>query len=97
MRREIVRVYRSSKSSETYLYTRKKDDFATLPEALREIFGQPVVVMDLLLTEDKKLARVEAPMVLDGLEEKGFYLQLPPPKEDYLLDLYREKGYSDHG
>jgi uncharacterized protein YcgL (UPF0745 family) len=97
LKREIVRIYRSTKSAETYLYLRKKDSFDQLPEALKELFGRGITVMDLLLTEDKKLARAKAVDVLNSIEEKGFYLQLPPPKEDYLLDLYREKGYSDHG
>ncbi|TXR53282.1 YcgL domain-containing protein [Reinekea thalattae] len=97
MKREIVRIYRSSKSAETYLYLRKKDSFDQLPEALKALFGKGVVVLDMLLTEDKALARVDAAKVLKSIEEQGFYLQLPPPKEDYLLDLYKEKGYSDHG
>lgn len=97
MKREIVRIYRSSKKAETYLYLAKKSAYDDLPDELRKIFGQPILVMDMLLTEDKKLARVEAPKVLAGIEEKGFYLQMPPPKEDYMLDLYREKSQSDHG
>lgn len=76
---------------------RKKDAFDGLPDALKELFGRGITAMDMLLTEDKKLARADAAKVLESIEEKGFYLQLPPPKEDYLLDLYREKGYSDHG
>jgi uncharacterized protein YcgL (UPF0745 family) len=97
MKREIVRIYRSSRQNETYLYMAKKVAFETLPEELQKLFGKPILVLDMLLTPDKKLARVDASKVLNGLEEKGFYLQLPPPKEDYLLDLYREKSQSDHG
>lgn len=76
---------------------RKKDSFDELPDTLKELFGRGITAMDMLLTEDKKLARADAAKVLESIIEKGFYLQLPPPKEDYLLDLYREKGYSDHG
>lgn len=97
MNREIVRIYRSSKTPEAYLYLRKKTSFDELPEALRDLFGRPIVVMDMLLTPDKKLARANAEKVLSDIKDKGFYFQMPPPKEDYLLDLYREKGYSDHG
>ena len=97
MKREIVRIYRSSRQNETYLYMAKKVAFELLPEELQKLFGKPVLVLDMLLTPEKKLARVDAVKVLKGLEEKGFYLQLPPPKEDYLLDLYREKSQSDHG
>lgn len=97
MKREIIRIYRSSKQNETYLYLAKKNPYDDLPEELRKIFGKPILVMDMLLTADKKLARVDAEKVLAGIEDKGFYLQMPPPKEDYMLDLYREKSQSDHG
>jgi uncharacterized protein YcgL (UPF0745 family) len=97
MNREIIRIYRSSKQSETYVYISKKNKFEDIPDDLRKIFGQPILVMDMLLTEDKKLARVDAAKVLEGIKDKGFYLQLPPPKEDYLLDLYKPKAKSDHG
>lgn len=98
MRREVIRIYKSIKKPDTYLYLKKQDDFQTVvPEALRELFGQPTTAMDMLLTEDKKLARAEARKVLADIEEKGFYLQLPPPKDDYMLDLYKEKSISDHG
>jgi uncharacterized protein YcgL (UPF0745 family) len=97
MKREIVRIYRSPKKAETYLYTPKKQLVEELPEALLAVFGTPELVMDILLTPEKKLARVDAVKVLDALEKQGFYLQMPPAKEDYLLDLYREKARSDHG
>ena len=97
MKREIIRIYRSKKSPETYLYISKKRSYDDLPEALRKLFGLPVLVMDMLLTEDKKLARADAAKVLSEIDEKGFYLQMPPPKEDYMLDLHKDKSRSDHG
>ncbi len=97
MKREIVRIYKSPKKTEAYLYTIKSQPVDELPEALLEVFGKPELVMDMLLTEDKKLARVEASKVLESLETQGYYLQMPPPKEDYMLDLYHEKARSDHG
>lgn len=97
MNREIVRIYRSSKKAETYLYLRKKDTFDELPDELRKLFGAPELVMDMLLTEEKNLARTTGADVLRSIEDKGFYLQMPPPKEDYMLDLHRDKARSDHG
>ncbi|MFG1489322.1 YcgL domain-containing protein [Oceanospirillum sp. HFRX-1_2] len=43
----------------------------------------------MLVREDKDLARAKAADVLREVREKGFYLQMPPQKEDYLLDLYK--------
>lgn len=97
MKREIVRIYRSSKKTEAYLYLAKKDSYDELPDELRKLFGQPILVMDMLLTPENTLARADAEKVLDSIESQGFYLQMPPPKEDYMLDLYREKSQSDHG
>jgi uncharacterized protein YcgL (UPF0745 family) len=73
------------------LYVAKKVGVKDLPDALKEIFGKPNHAFDMLLTEDKKLARAEAKQVLEKIAEQGFYLQMPPPKEDYLLDLHKSR------
>ena len=45
--------------------------------------------MTLFLTPEKKLARADVQQVLGDIAEKGYFLQMPPKKEDYLLDLYK--------
>jgi uncharacterized protein YcgL (UPF0745 family) len=72
------KVYRSEKKAETYLYLADDTEFEDLPDELRKRFGEPVFVLGLELTTDRKLARVEAEVVLASLSEHGFYLQLPP-------------------
>lgn len=72
-----------------YLYVDKKEGMERVPDELKEIFGKPEEVMTLLITEEKKLARTDGARVLAQIEEKGFYLQMPPAKEAYLLDLYK--------
>jgi len=72
-----------------YLYVDKRQGLADVPEALLERFGKPVAVFTMLLTADKLLARVNSADVLAAIHEQGFYFQMPPAKEDYLLDLYR--------
>lgn len=86
---EICSIYKSSKKDEMYLYVRKSEALTRVPEALLALFGTPKLFGTLMITPDKKLARVEATQVLSDIVEKGFYLQMPPPREDYLLDLYR--------
>lgn len=88
--RALVSIYRSPRKAEMYLYVPKVNGLNDLPEALLKSFGTPTHVMDLLLTRDKKLARVDTGRVLDDLLERGFYLQMPPAKEDYMLNLYKE-------
>jgi uncharacterized protein YcgL (UPF0745 family) len=45
---------------------------------LQERFGEPVFVLQLELSVDRRLARVDVVKVLESLSEQGFYLQLPP-------------------
>ncbi|MEP1595585.1 MAG: YcgL domain-containing protein, partial [Halieaceae bacterium] len=47
-------------------------------------FGEPESVMTLLLTADRKLARASAAEVLTSIEEKGFFLQMPPTPAELL-------------
>lgn len=88
---KIVSIYKSPRKDEMYLYVDKRDQLGKVPEPLLQMFGTPIHVMDMPLTAERKLARVEADKVLAELDDKGFYLQMPPPKDDYMLDLYRER------
>ncbi|WP_325167614.1 YcgL domain-containing protein [Zooshikella ganghwensis] len=83
----VVAVYKSSRKDETYLYVKKQDGLNKIPESLLTVFGEPQPVMTLVLHSEKKLARVTADQVLDAITEQGFYLQMPPPKEEYLVAL----------
>lgn len=69
-----------------YLYVDKKEQLARVPEPLLKRFGQPILVMDLLLRKEKPLANVEVEEVAEAINTEGYYLQMPPAKEDYLLD-----------
>lgn len=84
-------IYKSIKKDGMYLYVPRKEQFAKVPEPLLGLFGRPAHVMDMLLTADKKLANADIGKVMAELREKGFYLQMPPEKEDNLLDLYRAR------
>lgn len=86
----ICAIYKSPKKAETYLYVLKRDDFSSVPDALLEAFGKPTLVTLLNLAKRDKLALVDKDKLEASLTEKGFYLQLPPPKED-LLKEHRAK------
>ncbi len=90
----ICSVYSSLRKDEMYLYVDKKDELTKVPDALLEMFGPPKLVMDIPLKADRKLARVDTEKVLAGLEEQGYYLQMPPPKDDYMLDLHKDRPES---
>ena len=89
--KKICSVFKSSKKDEMYLYVDKQEQLASVPDALKTMFGTPLHVFDMLITPEKKMARVEADKVLNDIQEKGFFLQMPPAKEDYMLDLHVDR------
>jgi uncharacterized protein YcgL (UPF0745 family) len=88
--REFVSVFRSSKNDDTYLFVRRGQKWEALPESLRGIFGQPVHSMDLILTPDRKLARTTGRQVLEAIDDKDFFLQMPEEREGYVVDFRRQ-------
>lgn len=89
MKRKFIRVYKTAKREQLYLYVDRQADLSQVPEALLEQFGKPIVAMEILVDDNKRLAKLSGGTLLAEIAEKGFYLQLPPKKEDYLLDLYK--------
>ncbi|BES71660.1 YcgL domain-containing protein [Marinobacter nanhaiticus D15-8W] len=85
--RQFVSVFRSGTKADTYIFVRRGQKWDDLPEALRAIFGAPQHAMDLLLTEDRKLARTSGKDVLEAIEEKDFYLQLPEEQDEYIVEF----------
>jgi len=81
----LVQVFRSPREQGMYLYVDKKEGVLRVPEALLAKFGTPESAMLLMLTPDKKLARAKAANVLAAIQEKGFYLQLPPEQDMDML------------
>ncbi len=90
-------VYKSSKKNEMYLYVDRKYDLKELPEALTLVFGEPLHVLDMILTPEKKLARVAANKVLESIVEKGFFLQMPPAEGVELAGDYSSPKDSLNG
>lgn len=74
-------VYKSLRKADTYIFLRGDEAFDSIPDELRATLGQLVKVMALELGSDRKLARAEAVVVMAALEERGYYLQLPPLPE----------------
>ena len=82
-----VSIYKSSKKDEMYLYVARPnteaeaetfEPLSVMPEAVRTAFGRATFVMHLELSEARKLARVNVMHVIDSIETKGFFLQMPP-------------------
>jgi len=89
---DFVSVFRSSKKPDTYLYVRRGHPWDDLPETLRTLFGKPVHAMDLVLTPERKLARVSAKQVLAGIADKGFCLQMPEEQDMAIVEFKTALG-----
>jgi uncharacterized protein YcgL (UPF0745 family) len=86
----LCTIYKSSKKLETYLFVKQRDDFSKVPAALMSMFGTPTLVTVMNLANKEKLALADIDKVKKRLNEQGYYLQLPPPKEN-LLAQHKEE------
>lgn len=82
--RRLCEIYKSLKHREMYLYVDRDEGLERVPEELLDQVGKTARVTTLELTPERKLVRARAAEVLAAIEEKGYYLQLPPAKEQRL-------------
>ncbi|WOJ94253.1 YcgL domain-containing protein [Congregibacter variabilis] len=61
-----------------YLYVKREEGLSRVPESLLSVFGSPESALVMVLEPHRKLAMADAATVLDDLESKGFYVQMPP-------------------
>lgn len=71
-------VYKSSSKAGTYVYFRERDATHVLPPELALALGELVFVMELELTPQRRLARLDVATLRAALSERGFHIQLPP-------------------
>lgn len=81
----LVQVFRSSRREEMYLYVDRAEGLKRVPAELLERFGRAEPAMTLRLEPGRRLARADAAQVLEAIEERGYFLQLPPPRESWRL------------
>lgn len=85
-------VYKSPRKADTYVYLAKRDDFACLPDALRTQLGPLQFVLDVALTPERRLARVDAAVVRTNLVDRGFHVQFPPTTLDPMTEDWGTDG-----
>lgn len=71
-------IYKSQKKEGLYIYLDKKDDFSKIPQPLINSVGHIEFVMELELTPKRQLAREDVNKVIQCLQNKGFFVQMPP-------------------
>ena len=75
-------VYRSKYKPGLYLYLSEKDEFSHVPESLLELLGETEFSFEFDLSENRKLVRAEALEVIRNMKENGFFLQMPPARDE---------------
>lgn len=75
-------VYASTRKSETYVWLRQRDGFDALPNSLGDMLGELRFVLEVELTEARRLPREDSRLVLENLERQGWHLQLSPAEHD---------------
>ncbi|PVX33087.1 hypothetical protein C8D76_10953 [Pasteurella langaaensis DSM 22999] len=83
----LCAIYKSAKKEGMYLYVEKRDQFDSLPDALRSLFGKPIFVMLFNLAGSKPLIQANNQDVMDKIKAQGFYLQMPKQEENLLEQL----------
>jgi len=73
-----VSAYRSHKKAELYLFVPEEKGLDGLPDELLVMFGKPEHIIDFELSADKKLAREDSATVLESIQTKGYFMQMPP-------------------
>ena len=74
----ICYIYKSIRKPDYYLYTGKKDDFNCVPEELLKLLGNLEYVFEVQVDENTGLASSDPEVVLDNINNNGYYLQIPP-------------------
>lgn len=82
----LCEIYKSSKKDEMYLYVASvaaddqgnADPLAVLSDALKAAFGRATFVMKIELHAERKLARANVLHVMDSIENRGYFIQMPP-------------------
>lgn len=89
----LVKVYKTSRRLDMYLYVDFQEDLARVPEELLASFGTPELALSITLSADRKLARANGAEVLSHIESTGYYLQMPPSEGG--VDAEIERSVSD--
>ena len=74
-------VYKGDRKDDHYLYLPTEFDPASsndeLPQIVLKLMGGLSFVLEFELTQDRKLSQADAKHVIESIESKGFYLQMP--------------------
>lgn len=91
----LCAVYKSSRKADSYLFVKQRDCFDDVPVALMDMFGVPQLVMVFPIAKRESLGMADIQKVRAALVENGYYLQIPPPQVNLLVEHKRSLGIKD--
>ena len=71
-------IYKGCRKANTYLYVARENDFTRVPDALIQLLGDMEFVIEVDLSQKKRLALADITEVKAQLVRDGYYLQMPP-------------------
>jgi uncharacterized protein YcgL (UPF0745 family) len=82
-----VSAYKSSKKDQLFLIIPATTALNELPPELLVMFGDPKWVLNFEMTPTRKMGREDPQKVWDALQQKGYFIQLPPQEVEKLSDM----------
>jgi len=84
------KIYKGKRKQDYYLFIPNDSSLEQVPSEIRQMFGELELVMSLDLSPTSTLAQSDPEKVINMINEKGFYIQIPPLSTDEIdnLELY---------
>lgn len=82
-----VSAYKTKKTEELFLFVPTEAGLESLADELLVMFGEPIHVIDFELTPTRKMGREDAAKVYEGIQKKGYYMQMPPSEKEKFSDI----------
>ena len=73
-----VDVFKTARRPDTFLFLPEGLPIGEWPDGLEQVFMSAEKVLSLTLTADQPLAAQSATLVMEGIVDRGYFLQLPP-------------------
>lgn len=77
-------IYRSPKKENSYLYIDTENDFSKVPDVLMNVFGEPVLVMKVLLDGKRQFVVGSSQDIEDKIKQDGFFVQMLKDDDFYV-------------
>ena len=79
-------VYKGKRKPDHYVFLPADKPITEIPDSIQTMMGEFEHVMDLDIVNDTKLAQSDPSDIINMINEKGFYIQIPPKKDNNNLN-----------